>query len=125
MTRPVLNAVFQPQQWINDYAMDCASAFEFDAAPAVLSLNAEQIRHVVKEASASSGRDLDLLAEAANLVGAGDGQHDGPFCVRVDAMDLADFLFDVGVTDLQALTDDNLDRIRVDYCAAPSAANNG
>jgi hypothetical protein len=105
-TTPTLNATFQPQQWINDHAVDSARSVRFDAGQALLSLSLDRLRYVVKEANKTSGRDLDILAEQAGLVGSGSDRHDGPFYVSLEQSDLSDFLFDIGVRDLDALDEE-------------------
>jgi hypothetical protein len=121
MSKSSLNASFQPQQWINDAAVDCAPEVTFDAGSVLLLLNAKQVLHLVNEANKVSGRDLDILAEAAHLVGNGSGQHNGPFYVTVDSTELADFLFEVGIRDLMALTDDDMVHTRNAYAAMTAA----
>lgn len=113
-----LNALFQPQTWVHDDAVDSGPAVEFDAGAALLSLDAASFRRVCQEIRKPYGRDLDALAEAAGLVGDDADQHDGPFSVSVESYDLADFLFELGVTDLDAVSDEDLARMRTEYDAA-------
>ncbi len=117
MAKPVLAATFQPQYWGDDHAVNFGRPYSFDATPALLSLTADQIRRLGAEASKTSGRDLDILAERSGLVancGFPDG-HDGPFVVNLD-MDLRTFLqFDLGIDDIAALSDNDLVRIRDGY----------
>jgi len=120
MSKPVLNATFQPQQWVNDHAVDDGASFDFDAGPALLSLSADRVRFIVGEVERHWGRDLDMLAEAADLIGNGEDQHSGPFYVDVDADDLVGFLKEVGIADVSKLTDDELARIRDGYSVQPS-----
>ena len=113
MDMPTLTATFHPQQWVNDHAMDSAPSFEFDAAAALLALTAQQVRFLAAQTRERSGRDLDHLAEAANLVGDGPEQHNGPYRVTLDADELDAFLSAVGLDDLPALTDADVARIRM------------
>lgn len=108
----MLAATFQPQQWVNDYAVDSGPSREFDAGHALLQLRADTFQYVVAQAHASSGRDLDALAEAASLVGSADGQHPGPFCVSLDEDELDAFLSSLGIEDVGSVRDCDLEALR-------------
>jgi len=101
---PELNATFQPQQWIHDNAVDSDHSSRFDAAPAFLELNFEQMRHVVREVL-ESRHDIDILAEKSGLVGTNPGQHDGPFYIDIDEADLEQFLSTIGISDITTMTE--------------------
>jgi hypothetical protein len=103
MSAPSLDARFQPQQWIRDNAEDSGPGETFDAAEAVLSLSAEQVRYIDAQVSRPSGRDLDEIAYAAGLVGK--DAHDGPFVVSIDEDDWKAFLEECGLSDVASLTD--------------------
>lgn len=102
MTR--LKATFQPQEWIHDHAIDSAPSFEFDAAPSLLSLTLDQLRYANENVHKSAGRDLDLVAEGAGLIGSGKEQHDGPYRVDVDEDEFDAFLSEIGAADLSTMT---------------------
>ena len=112
-----LSARFQAQQWINDNAVDCASSIDFDAAPAVLSLNARQLRRFAEQAARTSGRDLDVIAEKAGLL----EDHDGPYYVDIDTDNLTTFLAEVGLDDLDTVTDAKIDEARIANAASAPA----
>ena len=116
MSKPTLDAFFQPQAWVNDDAVDSAPGEAFDAADAVLSLTAAELRHLDGEMR-RPGRDLDVLAERAGLVGT-DGAHDGPFYVDVEVSDWDGFLEATGL-DPRTTTDADIAAVR-DGTASPT-----
>lgn len=94
MSKPVLRAVFQPQAWIFDDAVDCARAVPFDAAPSLFepgvspSWLADVLTGILDGGIPPAG--LDEVAEDLAR------DHGGPFTVRLDAEDLIAFLSELG-----------------------------
>lgn len=122
---PALAAHYQPQQWIFDTAMDSEPSRAFDAAAVLLSLKADQFRKVDSEMRKDSGRDLDLIAEAAGpAVTRG---HTGPFEVRIHREDYLEWLEKMGFDphDVAAVSDAVMDKMREDYGIAPAPAARG
>jgi hypothetical protein len=117
MAKPKLTAKFQPQQWIHDDAVDCAPFTLFEAGELILAMNPDLVRYVSDQVNKESGLDLDILAEAAGLVGNEEGRHNGPFCVSLDKVDLEEFLSSVGIDDLVRLDESILVSVRADYAA--------
>lgn len=113
---PYLRALFQPQAWIEDHAVDSGTEIAFDAGPILLSLPADIFRRIVSEIS-SYGGDLDILAEEAGLVGRAPSRHSGPYSVRIHEPDLQVFLAGIGIDDVAAVFDDDLAAIRAKYTA--------
>lgn len=120
MSAPSLMAIFQPQEWINDNAVDSGPDIEFDAGTALLAMSADQLRRVYQESRKLYGRDLDLVAEKAGLVmnaeGCADG-HDGPFTVDIATDDIVKFFADLGTYKIDTMTDEDLVRHRETYGA--------
>jgi hypothetical protein len=122
---PALNATYQPQQWIHDNATDSEPARAFDAAPVLLSMNADQFRTMNAEIRKDHGRDLDLIAEAA---GAGVTRgHTGPFEVRINSEEYLAWLEKLGFDphDITSLDDAVIEKMRAEYNVAQAPASRG
>lgn len=115
MTTPQLSALFQPQRWIHDVAIDSEPAFEFEVGEILLSLPVDRFKYAVGQAYRDFGRDLDEIAEKAGLVGDASDQHDGPFQVEIDSYDLDMFLEEIGVENYKKLTATEWDQIRFQF----------
>lgn len=72
-------AVFNPQAWVRDYAMDIDGKTTFNALPALLDLGFDQASELFKP-----GNDLDCLSESLKEREI----HSGPFEVTMDEADL-------------------------------------
>lgn len=105
-----LMAVFQPQAWVNDYAINIDGAVEFDATEAFLGRSLEFIRKY-----AECSYDSDVLADDLPER----QQHDGPFEVECDVWA---WLEDNGVSQKQTMTEADLDRLREEYGVVPRSA---
>ena len=106
---PRLMAVFRPQAWRNDQAIDVDHPVRFDATAKILQRSAEAIRDFKH-----NNYDSDDLAEdlpARN-------RHDGPFEVDVD---LDAWLEGHGIMDRKALTEEQWAEIRQRYGLQPAA----
>lgn len=121
MSKPTLDATFQPQQWIDDDAVDCGPSVRFDAADAVLSLSPDQLATLDAEVRRFGGRDLDVVAEKAGLAGLGgeNDSHPGPFYVDIDASDWDGFLTQLGI-DPNAVSEEEIAAAREQSGAAPT-----
>jgi hypothetical protein len=97
-----IEAYFQPQAWINDYATDIDGGQPVDVTDAVLRLNLDRIHALVDYQDST-----DALVDAAKI------GHDGPFTVRVTAS-VEEFF---GVQHLRDITQVNVIEARamVDY----------
>lgn len=72
-------ARFQPQAWINDYAVDIDGAYKFDVTDQILAMGKDKAREV--EDSDYSSDELWQAWVADHP----DQDHDGPFRVEVEA----------------------------------------
>ncbi len=100
---PRLTAVFRPQAWRNDQAIDIDHSVRFDATAKILRLSAGEIRSF-----RYFGDESDALAE--DLPARKD--HTGPFEVDVD-LDI--WLEEHGVEDRRSITDAQWEAIRAIY----------
>lgn len=105
MPRPTLPCIFRPQQWVNDWPLPSGPSERFDGGSALLGLTPAQVRRVVSEAAMPSGRDLDIIAEKAGLVGDAPEDHKGPFEVDFEVEDLMRFMAHYGFKDAAAIKD--------------------
>lgn len=110
---PALSAQFQPQQWINDHAMDSDPTVAFDAGPALLAMSAGDFRNFDIEIRKDSGRDLDMAAYVAGLTKG----HSGPFRVDVDRTDYLAWLEAIGFdpNDVISVDDSVMEKMRAEY----------
>lgn len=90
MTASTINVRFQPQQWINDYAMNCDMERMFDVTEHVLMAPLEQIHQMLDSSYAS-----DNLCPS-DLTG-----HDGPYYVRSEEA-ICDFFGTRNIGDVTA-----------------------
>lgn len=102
-TLPRLMAVFRPQAWINEEAVDIPGRVRFDATESFLTLDYETIRKF-KEHDYDSD---DLLNGADDLPEF--GAHSGPFEVDVDT---DSWLKQLGFPPRAQLTDEQIERLR-------------
>src|SRR5262249_43324172 len=98
-----LMATFRPQAWVGDYALDTGDDVEFDATGQFLSVGLEAIRNFGEH-----DYDSDRLAEDRPEA----QEHDGPFEVDVD---VDAWLADNGISNREAISQDDLDRLRKEY----------
>lgn len=105
-----LTVGFQPEAWVDDYAIPSGPSFAFDAAPAILAMTADELRAFSVEVYKPDGygRDLDVLAERSGFVGRGRDQHDGPYSLDLQPMEFDLFLFATGLDKGAALTDEDI-----------------
>lgn len=108
-----LSVKFQPQQWIDDDAVDSGPAFYFDAAPAILGMTADEVRALSVQVYKEHGRDMDILAERTMLLGPGRDKHDGPFHLELEAAEFDMFLFAAGIDKTAVLTDADIAAARL------------
>lgn len=80
---PSVKAIFRPQIWDNDYAVDMDDRTEFDCLPELLRMSAQEVR-----AMFNRGVDFDRLANGLPAR----EHHDGPFEVRVDEQRLVSLI---------------------------------
>lgn len=83
---PVLSAWFQPQAWIDDYAVNIDGGRAFDAAKAVLQLRLIEITKLRDDSYASD----DLLPRCIL------DRHNGPFYVAIEGR-IEDFFDELGL----------------------------
>lgn len=120
-----LSVKFQPQQWINDDAVDSGPAFYFDAAPAILGMTADEVRALSVQVYKEHGRDMDILAERSDLLGAGRDRHDGPFHLELEATEFDIFLFAAGIDKGAILSDADIAAARASREPRPPALQAG
>jgi hypothetical protein len=106
-----LTAVFQPQAWVNNYAVDTDGAVEFDATEALLGRDLDYI-HRYAECSYDSDALADDLPERQN--------HSGPFEVECDVWA---WLEENGVSQKQTMSQAELDRLRTRYEVNPRGSD--
>ncbi|HWS28306.1 MAG TPA: hypothetical protein VN259_17225 [Xanthomonadales bacterium] len=81
--RPSVKAIFRPQIWDNDYAVDLDDRTEFDCLPELLRMSAQEVR-----AMFNRGVDFDRLANGLPAR----EHHGGPFEVEVDEQRLVSLI---------------------------------
>ena len=69
-------AFYQPQAWINDYAVEVDGACEFDCTDQILKMSADEVNDLIAEGDDSYATD-DLLTDRVRR------GHNGPFYISV------------------------------------------
>lgn len=110
--KPSLIAVFQPQADMpGNYIQDIAGAVDVDITRWFLRQDLRSIRVIANEAGKLSGKDLDSIAEASDVLLV---RHKGPYEVRLDVEDIETFLESAGAS-LETLDEGTLERLRKDF----------
>lgn len=110
--KPKLIAVFQPQADMpGNRIQDIAGAVDVDITKWFLRQDAATVRSIVEQAGKSHGKDLDLIAEASDVLLR---RHDGPYQVKLDLEDIETFLQDVGAS-AATLDEEGLARLRKEF----------
>src|SRR3546814_672571 len=110
---PRLTAIFQPQQWIHDNAVDSDRKVEHDVTEALLQLTPDEIRRVYRDAAKiiPAYDDFDEFAVRSGML----GDHEGPFRVEIRDGDIMDLFWVCGFGDLDELDKAGLARMRGMY----------
>ncbi len=83
-----LKATITFEAWIDDNAIDTGDKKVFDISTFVSKYRDEKKARLAAEMAKTSGRDLDFIAEDADVI----GEHKGPFTVHIDDDDYRKFV---------------------------------
>ncbi len=117
MNAPMLRATFQPHLTFDDLDLPDGPVVAFDAGRALLALSADDVRRVASQVGVRMPVHLDILAEAAGLIGSGQGRHDRLAHVTIDPADVRAFLLDLWIEDVDTLTNEDMVNVRASYAA--------
>lgn len=111
--KPKLIAIFQPQADMpGGHIQDIDGAVDLDITRWFLRQDLATVRSIVAQAGKSHGKDLDLIAEASDVLLR---RHTGPYEVKLDLEDIETFLQDSNGTSVASLDEDALVRLRKEF----------
>lgn len=110
--KPKLTALFQPQADMpGNRIQDIDGAVTIEMTKWFLRQDLPVVRSIMRESAKSHGKDLDLIAEASDVLLR---RHNGPYEVRLDIEEIEAFLEAAGA-DAASLDQATLERLRKEF----------